>query len=315
MLINQLIAAFLRTLHDGEHLGWGRALLEGIGADVAMIPALMPLWTKFEAIVHREDMLFSVSKESVETQNIRRFDKRRDMTFREMRHRLKFYTRSENPVVAKAADDLRFVMHPYDQSDKNNLFGETTYIQNLLSELNKSINSVSIDLIPGFRDLMGSLEASNSALDDLYSQRLTALEDVKGLGRRLDVRKEADRIIIDFIKAVNAFYLVNELSVQDPTQKARLERIASFTNSLIMQLERNVAHRRKHPRKKEEKAATEHVEPKTLAASSPANLPAPAEKKGESTVSIPPIAHPAAAKPIPHKNASQPGDSSPQNTS
>ncbi|MDR2495802.1 MAG: DUF6261 family protein [Tannerellaceae bacterium] len=252
MLINQRILVLMRSLHDDEHLGFGTTMIDEIGADVALLPALTDKWEAYKAVVNREQLLFSVSKASVETGDIRGFDKRRDLIFREMRHRLKFYSRSPDALVAKAAAELLFVMHPFDDTANRNLFGETAYVGKMLAKLDEAEHAEAVNRIYGFRQMMTELGATNEALAERYNQRLHAVEEADSLGRRLDVRREADRRIVDIFDAMNAFDTVNELTAKDAGLREPLHRIAAFVHAMVQQIERNLSHRRKHKRKKDD---------------------------------------------------------------
>jgi hypothetical protein len=237
---------FFSRLHDGEHAGFGAKIVERLKAALSGITLVAPLWDVYEAYVHHELLMFKISKASPETMDISATDKSRDGTFREVRRLINFYATDADPAAKQAAIALQFVIRPYDDAADRNLFEETTFIRNCLADLNKPANAQNIAALPGLSALLTRLESLNNHLDDLYTQRLEALEEIKALGKRVDVRSDVDNALIEIFQAINALHRSNELGAKDPALKATLEQSAEFINALIDQLQKVLAHRGHH---------------------------------------------------------------------
>jgi hypothetical protein len=244
---------FFKYLHDGEHAGFGAKIIAQLKAVLATVTLIGPLWDAYEALVQHETLLFKLSQASPETQEIAETDKARDGVFQEVRHRLLFYANSTDPTVKAAAMALLFVLKPYEGAAKRELFEETTFIVNLLADFSKPVNAQYIAAVPSLAELIAELASLNEHLDILYTQRLRALEDLKQLGKRADIRKDVDHAFNDLLEAMNSTHHYLLLSNSEPAVRATLEEAALFINALVDQLHKILAHRGHRKAKEEDK--------------------------------------------------------------
>ena len=252
MLLNTQLFRFFRLLHDGEHAGFGAKLVAQLKALLASVTLIGPLWDAYEALVHHEILMFKLSKASPETQEISDTDKLRDGSFREVRRRLHYYANGADLGMRQAALHLLFILKPYDNADERNLFEETTFIRNLLTDINKPANAQDIAALPGFAELLVTLETLNNKVDALYTQRLQEQEEIKQLGKRANVRRDVDNACVSLIEAINSTHQYLTLSGTDAAQKANLEESAAFIEALVDQLQKVLSHRGHHKKKDDE---------------------------------------------------------------
>jgi hypothetical protein len=284
MLIDYRITGFFHALHDDEHLNFGVTLLDDIRTDITGIPALAPAWTEYEATVHHENLLFQVSKASPETREITVEDKVRDGAFRQTRRLLKYYANSPEAARKVAADELLFMLKDYNVADNRNLFGETAYIRNFLAECAKPVHAAQIAALPGLGELITDLTTANQIVDNLYTQRLHTVEELEALGKRVNVRKDADRNLISVLKGINTVYHYNEMTTKTPAVTTALERAAMRFNGLVNKLSLVIAQRGGKRHKIEEDDNNEETQtPDTT------NPPAPATPPQAPDTTIPPI--------------------------
>lgn len=286
------ILSLLHSLRDGEHAHFGEDVTEGIKDDIESVPSLSPVWALYEAVVRHELLLFKVSKSSAETDEISKADRTRDGIFREVKRRVGFYAQSNHEDLRQAAVMLQFITHPYDTGDARNLYEETEFIRNFLVDMNKAVNAQAIALIPGFADLLTDLADTNDHLNQLYTQRLQTLEELSRLGKRANVRRDADRAVLNLFIAANSVYQTNELSAKDPNIKEPLERAAIHVDALISQL-RRILSQRGHKRKHKPGNPAKPDAPQTPGGNNP---PPPPANPQPPTTTLPP------APPVPPQN-------------
>ncbi|MDR2499189.1 MAG: DUF6261 family protein [Tannerellaceae bacterium] len=271
--MNTRLRYFFSHLHDGEHAGFMTHIVERLKPALSGIALVATLWENFEKAVTHETLMFKMSKASPETQAISETDKARDRYFREVRHRLKFYAEDEDTALKHAADALLFLLKPYEDAAERSLFEETTFIRNFLSNVNQTSNAQNIGGIPGLNSMLVKLEALNNALDALYTQRLQTMEELKALGKRTDVRMDADMALMALLVAINSIHHYLELSGEASATKTAMEQSAEFVNSLIDQLRKVHAHRTHSRRKPSEATQTAAAPSPTAPKPAPANQP------------------------------------------
>ncbi|MDR2496673.1 MAG: DUF6261 family protein [Tannerellaceae bacterium] len=261
MLLNTRQIGFLNILRDEEHLFYGQTLRDEIRDDVLSVSELVPVWNAYEPVLHHEGLLFQVSKASIETATIAKEDRLRDVTFREVRRLLKYYSKMGSSPAKEAADSLLFLMHTYDAADHRNIFGETAYIRGLVADFGRPEHAAMVDTVPGLRELLAILASANEKLDLLYNQRLHAREELEALGKRVNVRKDADRALVRLLGAINTVYEYNELKAQSQALRDVLQRIAMRINGLGDKLRLIMAQRQGRRRKKIEREKEKPASP------------------------------------------------------
>jgi hypothetical protein len=240
---------FLNRLHDGEHAGLGRDIVNKLKAAISGISLLAPLWDAYETAVEHETLIFKVSRASFETKEIATTDAMRDRDFRETRHRLKFHAGEEDQTRAHAAGELLFLIKPFNDADKRSLFEETAFINAFLQKVAEPGYAQYVAALPGFDSLLAGLDALNTKLDNLYLHRMEAVEELKLKGKRADMRIEVDHAFVALLEAINSLHHYTVLSGTEPAMKASLEETALYINALIDQLKKILAHR-SHSRRK-----------------------------------------------------------------
>ncbi|MDR2498520.1 MAG: DUF6261 family protein [Tannerellaceae bacterium] len=244
MLFNIRQIGFLHDMHAYEHSKYCSSLIDHIKADVMSIPELVEVWEEFEPLVEHENLIVRASKESIETQAIATDDKRRDLTFREIRRLLKYYSKLDDLPINADAKDLLFLMRHYDGTERQNLFSEMAYINKFLNEFNSSEQAAKVNAIPGLREMINYLTSTNDRFEELYNQRMIALERLNSLGKRVNIRKDVDKALINLLSTINVIYRYNELSSKDPAIKEKLEGVANKVNALHEQLLQIMAQRK-----------------------------------------------------------------------
>ena len=280
MLIHTQLIYFLSHLHDAEHAGFGKGIVNQIGATLAAIGVLAPRWEAFERAVDHEHLMFRISKASPETREISATDKARDRDFREVKHRLKFYARGEDAALKHAADELLFWVKPFKDAAERNLFEETAFIRSFLAKIYEPENVLHVAAIPGLDSLLTTLDGLNVKLDELYSHRMQALGELKAMGKRTDVRAGTDHAFIFLLEGMNAMHEYLLMSGSDPGLKSALEQCGESVSALISQLQKVIAHR-KHGRRKPDEDGQAAVAN---------NKPQAAENKGQAAVDSKPPA-------------------------
>jgi hypothetical protein len=246
MLINIHLSELMRRLRNGEHSEFASDIVDQAKADVTAVPQVVPAWAVFEAAANHENLLFRVSNESAETHLIADDDNERDRIFKEVRRLLKYNSEDRDPAVKGAADQLLFVLKPYDKAPSANLFEESKYVKNFLEAINQPENASAIAAIPGLDVALQKLATVNTRLRALYQQRLQALDALAQLGKPSDIRKDVDKAMITLFETINTVYAYNELVLKDNSVKTHLESAAAYVHALVAQVNR-ILSGRSHP--------------------------------------------------------------------
>ena len=262
MLVNTKITTTMQRLRHGEHAGFLSDIIVRAKTYIIAVLQLLPAWNIFEGVALHEDLLFRVSSESAETHLIEVEDKDRDRIFKEVKHCLKYNAEDRDSTIREAAEHLLFVLKPYDKAPSTNLFEETKYIQNFLGAINKPANQSAIAAIPGLSVALQKLEAANVNLDNLYQQRLQALEALAQMGKPADIRKDSDKAMITLFETINTVYDYNELVIKDASVKSNLESAANYIHALLAQVDRVLAGR-SHPHSPKKPSETPPAKPPT----------------------------------------------------
>ena len=242
-LINTKIAFLLSRLLRNEHVKAHEDLRDAVKVDVESISEVGTNLDEYEAGVERLKQIFKHSLESPETKHIGGFDKRRDALWIAGKRIIKLYLKSSDPLVQKAANEVRILMNAYGNVPRFSLYGETGSLKHAINNLKKPENQAKIALIPGFPALVGELETVNESLDALYKQRLQEAEAVKQLGKLGDLLPAVDKQLINLFHALNTVYNYNEMTSKLPELKATIERIAMNTEAIFDQLRKVISHR------------------------------------------------------------------------
>jgi hypothetical protein len=261
MLLNKNIRHRMKLLRSGEHAEFGTSIVDHIKAIIITIVQLLVFWNKYEALVEHENLIFQKSTESIESHGIAISDKERDRIFNEFKHRLRYSAKDSNPAIRHAAEEIIFVLKPYAQASKKNLFEETKYIQNFLVAINSPAHAAALGLLPNAAYLLPELSTRNTELYELYTQRLMAREALDKLGRSADIRLDVDAALVDLIDHINIVHEYNEITVKDADLKAKLENAADHVKALCTQTERILSHRRHHKTKEKDAGKTPATPP------------------------------------------------------
>jgi hypothetical protein len=221
-------------------------MIQHAKADVISNPMLVASWNAYEAVVHHEQLLFLTSRESPQTKEIDDCDTGRDGILREIHRQLLFHSKSQDADISHAAKVITHVVKPYDKAHKLALYEETSYIRNMLDDLGEAANAALIALLPGFPAMLANLATFNNRLDELYIERNLALDEIAKLGKRVDVRHDADAALYNLVDDINAVYKVNALGAKDPAVSAPLERVESIIRTITAKLEAVMARRHHH---------------------------------------------------------------------
>ena len=228
---------------NGEHEGFGSDIIVYLKDDIISVPILVPVWDIYEAAVKHEQLLFLTSNESPQTVEITALHKWRLKIFHHVNNDFGFYAEFPDQALSNAGKTLSFIVKPYSGADKQTLFGMTSYVRNMLQDLNSTVNAAAVNLIPGLSPVLVELERVNSRIDSLSAARDQALAQLELLGKRIDIRADVDKALFNLVEAINSAYNVNELGAKDPAVSEPLSRAALKLHGFISHMEKMLARR------------------------------------------------------------------------
>ena len=233
----------MQKFRNSEHEEFGTDVIVYLKDDIISVPILVPLWDIYEAAVKHEQLLFLTSKESSQTVEITALHKWRVKLFHYLYDTFDLYAEFPDQAFSNAAKTLAFIVKPYSGADRQTLFGMTSYVRNMLQDLNATVNAAAVNLIPGLSPVLVELERVNSRIDSLSAARDQALAQLELLGKRIDIRADVDKALFNLVEAINSAYNVNELGAKDPAVSEPLSRAALKLHGFISHMEKMLARR------------------------------------------------------------------------
>ena len=225
---------------NAQHVQWVTDSLAVITDEVAEAQGFGTPWTNFKAKAEVEISYFKPDRTLLDTEDIVTVDSERDSVVSLRRALVKsFYELSLDADIKNAA---RIVKHAFDEAGdvtRLDYASETSTLTDLIARLRTEPYLSALETL-NMSGIPDELEAANKKFNDLYLKR-SKEERVRSSADMKLLRKDTDAAFDAMAKAINAFYLVNELTTQDASKRETLQEIIDKLNDILYRFRKTIS--------------------------------------------------------------------------
>lgn len=168
-----------------------------------LVSALGTVWTAFTAAYNAFDDAYAQARKWAQTQDIETLDTQRDQALSPFNAALKSMQSSPNQAKQQAARQLMFIREKYTISASDEYMKETTAIQQMVQEMEASMQAQAALATTGLDDWFTDLKAKNEAFLQKMNERTEAQAgQQKGIER--EKRLLAEAAYKNVVKLINA---------------------------------------------------------------------------------------------------------------
>jgi hypothetical protein len=221
--------SLLTRITVAQNVQFHREAATGIAPFAAKVSGIATALDSYQEDTNRLDDEFDTQTKSIETSELILLDNKRDGTTVQIISRIDYHAKfPENSGDADAARKLQFIMDTYKDAPRKNYQAETSYLRNMIEDLNKHADSLTLF---GLTSLIGRLEKENNSFETLYLARTGNRETKRGRGTLTELAAKANASFDIVCQIVNGLSLMS-LNVDT---KAAIDEIIGFVNGQIHQ--------------------------------------------------------------------------------
>lgn len=225
---------------NAQHVQWVTDSLAVITDEVAEAQGFGTPWTAFKAKAEVEISYFKPDRTLLDTEDVVTVDSERDSVVSLRRALVKSYY--ELSLDADIKNAARIVKHAFDEAGdvtRLDYASETSTLTDLIARLRTEPYLSALETL-NMSGIPDELEAANKKFNDLYLKR-SKEERVRSSADMKLLRKDTDAAFDALAKAINAFYLVNELTTQDASKRETLQEIIDKLNDILYRFRKTIS--------------------------------------------------------------------------
>lgn len=222
---------------NAQHFEVHGKILTYISDDFAAEYGFSAKLQKYKDLYAIEAGIFSPNKAFYETSEVVTLDDRRDRGALYLTNRARTAEYSLDEEEAEAGRLLTYAMTPYALGYTKDYDSNSALLRQLIATLRKPEYAAAVaklGLTPGIDAAEDANDAFGTVYETRYKEYLTRIstETMKS------IRPQVDGGAHDTFKAINALYLVNEMTTQDPQVQAALGEVIDNINGRLAWFER-----------------------------------------------------------------------------
>lgn len=178
-----------------------------ISPDMTLTATLSAVWQSFVAALAAYDEAYAQARKWAQTEDISTLDTQRDQALSAFLNALKAMLASPNAQKQQGARQLTFIRDKYTLSASDEYMKETTAIQQMVQEMEASMQAQAALAATGLDDWFLDLKQKNEAFLQKMNERTEAQAgQQKGIVR--ETRLKAEAAYRNVVKAINALAIV-----------------------------------------------------------------------------------------------------------
>lgn len=214
-------------------------ILGYITADFAEAHSFAPLHTTYSDLFAIECGIFGSNTAFWETAEIAALDEERDRDHLFITHTIATAFYSPDADTRAAAERLSFVSEPFKRAYEKDYDSNTSLVEQFIAVLRKEENADAVEKL-NLSASINALEAVNNQFKTVYEARYREYQARITTETMKTIRPKVDVAAHEVFKAINALYMVNELTTKDAEKKAALEAVIDDVNARLSWLEKTL---------------------------------------------------------------------------
>lgn len=225
---------------NAQHVEFMRSVLEVVTEEVATAQGFAAQRDAFAAAVDDEVARFQPEKAFLDTPEITAADALRDNTFLFQKSLSKAYADyCPDAELRKSGQTAFFLFNERDDAYRQDYLSETATLADLAGKMREEPYAAALAAI-GLEGAADELEAANEAFREVYYKRATVdRQRVFSVGMK-ELRGRADDAFDALAKAINALYLVNEMTTKDEGKRTALAALIDDVNTYVVRLRKTM---------------------------------------------------------------------------
>jgi hypothetical protein len=233
--------ALVRKLRNAEHFGFYGYTVDLVTPHLSSLAEIRSLWDAFYALFQKEDVIFKRSRQSEDTEFIRRAYMKARNEFIIIRRIVGTALYSDDAAEKTAADKLTIVTNNYKHIPSVAMNEAGSLIINMVQDLRlpKYASAVATLALASHVD---KLAAYNDEFRELFLARIQEQESLAEQGAMKEIRAQVDESFALFTYTLGGIYLAAQ-SAGQTARAAALKEIIDGINGIILQYEHIYARR------------------------------------------------------------------------
>ncbi len=232
----------LTRAHNSEFLLFHSDVLGVLTTELAEANHFGPWRATYESLYTKADSISVVNPAYASTEDIEAKDAKRDNSFAFVRNVVDNSQFSPAEAEREAGRILIYVIDPYRKSATKSYADNTREMRNLVAKLQSEEYAPYVETL-GLTAAVEALGAANEDFHTTYSGRTAEKYDRVSTETMKQLRPQIIQAMLLCFSAVNAFYLVNELTEQDSAVHQQLGGAIDLINGFIVQLQETMSRR------------------------------------------------------------------------
>ena len=233
--MDEIITEFLSgRSKNAQHAQFAEDSLRAIPEEMATKHGFLPQWTTYSKAVGDELACFQAGRTLFNTANVVEKDTARDDTYMFHKTRAKAYADyCPDPAKRKSGKTVMYLFDEAGDVLHADYSSETGILSDVAGKLREepyfsALTDINMEEAPD------EIEAANEAFREVYNLR-SAEERDRELSFNMKVlRPVTDEAFLTLAKAINALYLVNELTTKDEEKRTELKAIIDDVNAIVV---------------------------------------------------------------------------------
>ncbi|MDR2497157.1 MAG: DUF6261 family protein [Tannerellaceae bacterium] len=244
-LVTLTYKTILRRLNNGAHADFFERLIALLIPLMNNFPALLSVFNKLNSEYQREDTLFKQSTASALTGEIRTQHDKRLAYFSFFWSSVEIVRFAVDQAKLQAMQKLLFLKKVYIKLPTQDYTNVSGLMTNFLQDCNNTVYKPSVEALD-LMSLVTEMFSANESFKTLYSERSVDKVDVSHLGTLSAARLDVDQALNNFVDAINALWIANEIGAKDADLSSKLVAVSDVLTALVRQAQLNLAHRGVH---------------------------------------------------------------------
>ena len=239
--MKEIIWSYSRTkAKNAQHVQFVTDVLKVVTEEVATAQGFAEQRAAFASAATDEQARFQPYKSFMDTPEVTNADALRDDTYSFYRFVTKAYADyCPDPDGKSAGQTVWYLFHEAGEATRQDYASETAILTDLVGKMREEPFTAALQTM-GMGEAPDKIEAANDAFNEIYAKR--AAEDrqrVFSVGMK-ELRGRADDAFDALAKAINALYLVNEMTTKDEGKSTALAALIDDVNTYVVRLRKTM---------------------------------------------------------------------------
>ncbi len=226
----------LTRARNAEHYQFHSDMLGILTPAFCAARELTELRIDYQSLFDIENDCYLRNRNYQDTPEVEAADKKRDDLFIFCSQTISTGIYSPVTDYQTAAKRLYFLLKPYINAPRLSYTANTAAVADFVQKMKEEANAADIATL-GLTDAIDALETANNRFNALYTGRSAELLSRATSDTMKSIRPRVDTAYQTTAEAINALYLVNELTTKNSSTRQELETVIDRMNAITIQLQ------------------------------------------------------------------------------